>query len=333
MKIGLALGSGAARGWAHVGVLRALDEIGIKPAMICGTSVGALVGAAHLTNQLDALQRYVQDFGMLGVFKLLDITLSRGGLVSVEKAYEAFRNPHTDIPIEQLPIPFAAVATDLATGKEVWLREGHLLDVVRASAAIPGLFPAVPFQGMWLADGALVNPVPVSLTRALGAEIVIAVNLNGDLSQLPRLSKAQLGPVNVSLPDHLLAGGDAVDEAPPAPRGSGGTSGGGSTTPKPLAQLAAKLNAMGERTRTLAAQFMAPKQPTPNALEVMASSIDIMQDRITRSRLAGEPPDVLLTPRIGHIGILEFEKADELIDLGYSATMAMRPAIELALER
>jgi NTE family protein len=333
MKIGLALGSGAARGWAHVGVLRALDEIGIKPAMICGTSVGALVGAAHLTNQLDALQRYAQGFGMLGVFKLLDITLSRGGLVSVEKAYEAFRNASTDIPIEQLPIPFAAVATDLATGKEVWLREGHLLDVVRASAAIPGLFPAVPFQGMWLADGALVNPVPVSLTRALGAEIVIAVNLNGDLSQLPRLSKAQLGPVNVSLPDHLLESSEAGGEVPPpAPRGSAGAAAVGGS-PKPLAQLAAKLNAMGERTRTLAAQFMAPKQPTPNVLEVMASSIDIMQDRITRSRLAGEPPDVLLTPRIGHIGILEFEKADELIELGYTATMAMRPAIELALER
>lgn len=325
MKIGLALGSGAARGWAHVGVLRALNEIGLKPDILCGTSVGAVVGAAFLTDQLEALQEYAQSFGMLGALKLLDITFSRGGLVSVEKAYEMFRNPRTDVPIESLPIPFAAIATDLSTGKEVWLREGHMLDVVRASAAIPGLFPAVPFQGMWLADGALVNPVPVSLCRALGAEVVIAVNLNGDLSQFPRLSKAQLGPVSVSLPDHTIDDEASAAADPPAPpRGTG---------VKPLAQLAATLNAMGERTKSLAAQFRAPKQPTPNILEVMASSIDIMQDRITRSRLAGEPPDVLLTPRIGHIGILDFERAEELIQLGYTATIAMRPAIELAMQR
>lgn len=327
MKIGLALGSGAARGWAHVGVLRALADIGLKPDIIAGTSVGALVGAAYLTDQLEPLQKYAQSFGMLGALKLLDLTFSRGGLVSVEKAFETFRNERTDIPIEELPIPFAAVATDLATGKEVWLRDGNLLDVIRSSAAIPGLFPSVPFQGMWLSDGALVNPVPVSLARALGAEIVIAVNLNGDLSQLPRLSKAQLGPVNVSLPDHRMdTEGGAVVETPP-PRGTGV----GPVTP--FGQLAAKLNAVGERTRALAAQLRQPKQPTPNMLEVMASSIDIMQDRITRSRLAGEPPDVLLTPRIGHIGILDFERAEELIELGYTATIAMRPAIELALQR
>lgn len=322
MKIGLALGSGAARGWAHVGVLRALTEFGLKPDVIAGTSVGALVGAAYLTNQLEELKEFAMGFGMLDTIKLLDLTFSRGGLVSVEKAYERFRNEHTDIPIESLPIPFAAVATDLSTGKEVWLREGHLLDVVRASAAIPGMFPAVPFQNMWLADGALVNPVPVSLCRALGAEVVIAINLNGDLSQMPRLSKAQLGPVNVSLPEHPIEG---TPDAETTPR----------PIPKPLAKLAAKLNEVGENARQ---QFQArfakpPRSPAPGILEVMASSVDIMQDRITRSRLAGEPPDVLITPRIGHIGILEFERAEELIQLGYTAAIAMRPAVELAMMR
>lgn len=324
MKIGLALGSGAARGWAHVGVMRALAEFGLKPDVIAGTSVGALVGAAYLTDLLDELQEYAQGFGMLDALKLLDVTFSRGGLVSVEKAYDRFRNPRTDVPIESLPIPFAAVATDLSTGKEVWLREGHLLDVVRASAAIPGMFPAVPFQNMWLADGALVNPVPVSLCRALGAEVVIAINLNGDLSQMPRLSKAQLGPVNVSLPEHPVEGTPDADTGTPA-----------RPIPKPLAKLAAKLNEVGETARQ---QFQArftkpPRSPAPGILEVMASSIDIMQDRITRSRLAGEPPDVLITPRIGHIGILEFERAEELIQLGYTAAIAMRPAVELAMVR
>ncbi|MFV3128147.1 patatin-like phospholipase family protein [Niveispirillum sp. KHB5.9] len=322
MKIGLALGSGAARGWAHVGVLRAFAEFGLKPDVIAGTSVGALVGAAYLTDLLDELQEYAQGFGMLDALKLLDVTFSRGGLVSVEKAYDRFRNERTDVPIESLPIPFAAVATDLSTGKEVWLREGHLLDVVRASAAIPGMFPAVPHQNMWLADGALVNPVPVSLCRALGAEVVIAINLNGDLSQMPRLSKAQLGPVNVSLPEHPV---DVETETAPAPR----------PVPKPLAKLAAKLSEVGETARHhFHTHFTKPpRAPAPGILEVMASSIDIMQDRITRSRLAGEPPDVLITPRIGHIGILEFERAEELIQLGYTAAIAMRPAVELAMVR
>ncbi|MFV3074024.1 patatin-like phospholipase family protein [Niveispirillum fermenti] len=320
MKIGLALGSGAARGWAHVGVMRALAEFGLKPDVITGTSVGALVGAAYLTDLLDELQEYAQGFGMLDVLKLLDLTFSRGGLVSVEKAYDRFRNERTDVPIESLPIPFAAVATDLSTGKEVWLREGHLLDVVRASAAIPGMFPAVPFQNMWLADGALVNPVPVSLCRALGAEVVIAINLNGDLSQMPRLSKAQLGPVNVSLPEHPI--GETPPEKPLR------------EVAKPLAKLAARLNQVGEHARQFATHLKPlPRPPSPGVLEVMASSIDIMQDRITRSRLAGEPPDVLITPRIGHIGILEFERAEELIELGYTAAIAMRPAVELAMTR
>lgn len=320
MKIGLALGSGAARGWAHVGVLRALAEIGLKPDVIAGTSVGALVGAAYLTDLLPELQEYAQGFGMLDALKLLDLTFSRGGLVSVEKAYERFRNERTDVPIESLPIPFAAVATDLSTGKEVWLREGHLLDVVRASAAIPGMFPAVQHQNMWLADGALVNPVPVSLCRALGAEVVIAINLNGDLSQMPRLGKQQLGPVNVSLPEHPVEG--PADDTPPRQMA------------KPLAKLAAKLNEVGENARQqFQARFTKPRSPAPGILEVMASSIDIMQDRITRSRLAGEPPDVLITPRIGHIGILEFERAEELIQLGYTAAVAMRPAVELAMVR
>ncbi|WP_114394445.1 patatin-like phospholipase family protein [Oleisolibacter albus] len=319
MKIGLALGSGAARGWAHIGVIRALNEIGIRPDVVCGTSVGALVGGAWLTDQLDDLQDWAKRVGLMGVLKLIDITLSRGGLVSVEKAYEQFRNPRTDRAIEGLETPFAAVATDLATGREVWLREGHLLDVVRCSAAMPGLFPAVRHQDMWLVDGALVNPVPVSLCRAMGAEIVIAVNLNGDLSCLPRLSKAAPGPVNVSLEEPSDIGPEPPYHAvlPPS---------------KPLAQFIAKLGAtVGERTKFLASQLLAPKQPTPNVLEVLAGSIDIMQDRITRSRLAGEPPDVLLTPRIGHIGILDFDRAEELIELGYTATMAMRPAIDLAI--
>lgn len=321
LRIGLALGSGAARGWAHIGILRALEEQGLRPDLICGTSVGALVGGAWLTDQLDDLQRWAEGMGMIELLKLIDITFSRGGLVAVEKAFERFRNEKTDIAIETLPIPFATVATDIATGREIWLREGHLLDVVRASAAMPGLFPAVEHDGKWLVDGALVNPVPVSVCRAMGADVVIAVNLNGDLSTLPRLAVGTPGPA--------VATAVPPESAPPLVK---------TTLPRlgegPFAQMLGRLTAtVGERTRSLAQQVLGEKQPMPNVLEILAGSIDIMQDRITRSRLAGEPPDVLIQPRLGHIGILDFDRAEELIEIGYAAAVAMRPAIDFAVRR
>lgn len=310
MKIALALGSGAARGWAHIGVLRALDAAGIHADIICGTSVGALVGAAYLTDQLDPLQAWAKQLGLFGLLGLLDVTLSRGGLVTIEKAFERFRNAQTDVLIQDLPKPFGTVATDLATGREVWLREGHLLDVVRASAAMPGLFPAVHHDGRWLVDGALVNPVPVSMCRAMEADAVIAVNLNSDLVTLPRFTKAT--------------------KPPPAESPEVRESRFSAFTQQVTARLGLRLSA---KTRFLARQMLDEETRIPNVLESLAGSIDIMQDRITRSRLAGDPPDVTIAPRLGHIGILDFDRGEELIELGRLSTEAMLPAIELAMRR
>ncbi|PWC56361.1 patatin [Azospirillum sp. TSO22-1] len=304
LKIGLALGSGAARGWAHIGVLRALDELGIEPHIVCGTSIGAAVGAAYLTGQLDELQSWAQSMGLLGMLGIIDVTFRRGGLVAAERVFERFRNAATDVRIEELPKPYAAVATDLATGREIWLREGPMLDAVCASAAMPGVFPAVRNGQHWLVDGALVNPVPVSLCRALGADLVIAVNLNSEMSAPSRPVMAEAG-----------------------------------VAPSTFQQLTQQVGAwIGKRpnlrTRFFAEQIEeAVKEPAPNVLEILAGSIDIMQDRITRSRLAGEPPDVLVTPRLGHIGILEFDRAAEVVEIGYAAASIMRPQIELALRR
>jgi len=321
LKIGLALGSGAARGWAHIGVLRALSEIGIEPDVICGTSIGAAVGAAHLTDQLDELQSWAQNMGWLGMLGIIDITFRRGGLVAAERAFERFRNDRTEVTIESLPKPFAAVATDLGTGRELWLREGPLLSAVQASAAMPGLFPAVRHDGRWLVDGALVNPVPVSLCRALGADVVIAVNLNSELSPLGRPAvrppPAGTAPIPVT-PEPVAAAGDAISPA-------------FSTLTSQIASWLGRRP--GPRTRFLANQLEHTAAPIPNVMEVMAGSIDIMQDRITRSRLAGEPPDVLIAPRLAHIGILEFDRAEEVVEIGYAAASVSRPAIELALRR
>ncbi|MGQ9367298.1 patatin-like phospholipase RssA [Azospirillum sp. ST 5-10] len=305
LKIGLALGSGAARGWAHIGVLKALGELGIEPDVVCGTSIGACVGAAYLTDQLDELQGWAQSMGLLGILGIIDVTFRKGGLVAAERVYERFRNKKTDVRIESLSKPFAATACDLATGREIWLREGPLLDAVCASAAMPGLFPAVRSDQHWLVDGALVNPVPVSLCRAIGADVVIAVNLNSELSSLPR-------PVTVA----------EVPVAEEATR---------SLLPPSIAAWLGRNSA--DRTRFLATQLAGTPTAAPNVMAILAGSIDIMQDRITRSRLAGEPPDVLITPRLGHIGILEFDRAEEVVEIGYRAASVMRPAIEIALKR
>jgi NTE family protein len=306
VRIGLALGSGAARGWAHLGVLQALEETGVVPDIICGTSVGALVGAAYLTDQLEPLQAWARKLGLLGMLGMLDLKLSRGGLMAIERVFERFRNARTDIGIETLPKTFAAVATDLATGREVWLRDGPLLDSVRASAAMPGLFPAVPIGGQWLVDGALVNPVPVSLCRALGADVVIAVNLNAEMSALPRLSRPPAEPA-------------AARESR-------------------LRAFAQEVGARFARRRPEGAAVLvrppAPEgRPAPTLVEVVAGSIDIMQDRITRARLAGDPPDVTIAPRLGHIGILDFDRGEEMVRIGRLTTESLRPAIDLAIRR
>ncbi|WP_431861217.1 patatin-like phospholipase RssA [Azospirillum sp.] len=304
LKIGLALGSGAARGWAHIGVLRALDELGIEPDIVCGTSIGAAVGAAYLTGQLDELQSWAQSMGLLGMLGIIDVTFRRGGLVAAERVFERFRNAATDVRIEELPKPYAAVATDLATGREIWLREGPMLDAVCASAAMPGVFPAVRNGQHWLVDGALVNPVPVSLCRALGADLVIAVNLNNEMSTPSRPVMAEAGVAPSTFQQLTQQVGSWIGKRPSL------------------------------RTRFFADQIEeAVKEPAPNVLEILAGSIDIMQDRITRSRLAGEPPDVLVTPRLGHVGILEFDRAAEVVEIGYAAASIMRPQIELALRR
>jgi len=305
LKIGLALGSGAALGLAHIGVLQALEEMGCKPAVIAGTSIGALVGAAYLTGELDSLQSFSAQTGVMGVLSYLDVTFSKGGLIASEKIFERFRNPRTAIDIEALPLPFGAVATDLGTGREIWLRDGDLLTALRATSAIPGLFPPVGEGRHWLVDGALVNPVPVSLCRALGADFVIGVALSSSRMTLPEIPSAKPDPG---------PGGAPESRGPPWLERVG------SLFDDPSKALGGSL-------------FGSKRATTPTAVEALVGSIDIMQTRIMRSRLVGEPPDVLLNPVLGRIGVLEFDRAAEIIDLGYRATLEIKPVIAQALAR
>lgn len=292
-KIGLALGSGSARGWAHIGVIRVLQEAGIEPQIICGTSIGALVGAVHAAGELDRLEFWVRRLNWQTVVGMLDLTMS-GGLIKGRTLGEFFRSHFRDRDIEELPQTFAAVATQLTTGQEIWLQQGSLTHAVRASMAFPGLLTPEPDGGRLLVDGGLVNPVPVSLCRALGADIVIAVDLNSDL--LGRHLRALAPP----------------EEPPPEVAAE---------APTGFAAVLDRLQGGLGRLRS------GPSHSTamPSIIDVIASSINIMQVRITRSRLAGEPADLLIQPRLSDMAFMDFHKAASAIVEGRRAAEMMLP--------
>lgn len=286
-RIGLALGGGAARGWAHIGVLRALADAGIVPDVVCGTSIGALVGAVHLSGHLDVLERWARELTKLNLLRNLDINLAGGGMIRGRRLLGLMEAYMGELRIEQLPLPFCCVATDLLTGHEVWLSEGPLIEAVRASFSLPGLFSPVRHDGRWLVDGALVNPLPVSVCHARGAQLVIAVNLHADLIGRARNPGGDLP---------RITGFDLTDELP-----------------------AVRTPTNGMFTSMLQ-QLFGRETNSPSLFGVMVQSLNIMQDRITRSRLAGEPADVVISPRVGHVGMLEFHRAAEMIDEGRAAT-------------
>ena len=282
--IGLALGSGSARGWAHFGVLRALTDCGIRPGVVCGASIGALVGAAHVLGLTERFERWVLGLRRRDVVSFMDISTG-GGLLKGEKLMRFFRSQFTDRDFDALETPFAAVATALHTGEEVWLRQGSVVDAVRASIAMPGLFTPVWHQGRLLVDGGLVNPVPVSLARALGADIVIAVDLNADL-----------------IGRHLRHG--PAQAAVPASEPS-------------IGWLQNLQRSLGWHRDEAAAQDATP--PIPPVLEVLTSGIHIMQVRITRSRMSGDPPEFTIAPRLSHLSLLDFHRAHHAIEAGEQA--------------
>lgn len=181
-RLGIALGSGSARGWAHIGVLRALVERGIAPDFVAGCSMGAMVGAAFAAGRIEQLETWALSLDWKRVVGLLDLGL-RGGLIKGDRLLNMFQGQFVECQFSELRVPFAAVATDLTTGKELWLREGTVSDAVRASCTVPGLFRPVLRDGRYLIDGSVVNPIPVSLCRAMGAEVVVAVDLGSHMGR------------------------------------------------------------------------------------------------------------------------------------------------------
>lgn len=298
--IGLALGSGIARGFAHIGVLKALDRYGIKPSIVAGTSMGAVVGGCFLANKLDELEDWALSLNRRRIFKYLDFKVRSPGLIGGRKLAAILDEHFGDMLIEDQKLPFVAIATDIVTGHEVWLRKGRFADNLRASFSLPGVFPPMSLNGRTLIDGALVNPVPVSACQALGSQLTIAIDLNGDL-----IGKASRPGRNYQtvMGFDVMSDPEVADQARQA------------IGPSPLTSRIFKRDGNN-----------------PSLFGVMVSSLNIIQDRLTRSRLAGDPPDVHIKPRIGHIGLLEFERAAELIKEGEVAVERKLPEIMSAIE-
>jgi NTE family protein len=299
-SIGLALGGGAARGFAHIGVMRTLIAHGIVPDVIVGTSIGAVVGGCYSANELDALEAWARGLSVRSVLSYLDINLSGSGLIRGTHLAKQLITGLKDTLIETLNTRFAAIATEFNTGHEIWLTRGRLADALQASYALPGIFPPVLIGGRWLVDGALVNPVPVSAARALGARLVIAVNLNADLFGRGTIIASH--------------GSDEADleAAAAAANAKSGFRGIFTREPSLRRQL------VGRRGR--------PGIPT-----VMIEAFNVMQDRITRARLAGDPPDVLINPRLGSIGWFDFHRGKDAIKLGSEATERALESINEAI--
>lgn len=282
--IGLALGSGASRGWSHIGIIKALLREGIEPDIVCGTSVGAMIGACHLAGNLEKLEKWVLDSTRTDVLKFFNVKLTKSGFVDSDRLCKFLHQniADEDLLIEDLPKLFAAISTDLSNGREVWFQKGGLADAVRASMALPGLFPAVRNGHRWLVDGGLVNPVPVSTCRALGADIVIAVNLNSDIVGRRSMKKPE--------PEQQAE------------------------SPKKKGVLHNLKKTTLEYTNSIFPD--SKSNESPGLFASITNSINIVQDRITRSRLAGDPAEVVIAPRLAHIGMLEFHRAAEAIEEG-----------------
>lgn len=370
MKIGLALGSGAARGWAHIGIIQALEEMGIKIDVVAGCSIGAYVGAAYSSNKLQPLADWATSLTDWQVLGLMGVGLRKGGLASGQKVFQALEDNFCEAQFEAMSKPFAVVATDLYSGKEVSFMQGPVGVAVRASCAIPALFPPISYEGRWLVDGAVVNPVPVNLCRQLGADFVFAVNLSADFRpQIEATFEAEheenLERTNAffsksqSFVKQFFRSGDKkpIDQqeqqfAQSSTESTQNYAEQGNveieaenTSQQIVSQAQVEPNINSENEQQVASEqaqvkiesaptkqkLKAVQHKTPTMLGVMSSSLDILQARVTRSRLAGDPPDVLIEPQLRNFGIMEFHRAEELIEEGRQSVRRVAEQIKYQL--
>jgi NTE family protein len=303
-KIGLALGSGSARGLAHLGVIRAIEDAGINVDIIAGTSMGALIGAIHAAGKLNELEATFLAFDWKTTVSFFDVVLPKSGLLDGAKISELVRAHvvHADA-IDTLPKLFAAVATDIISGEEVVIRSGDLIEAVRASISVPGIFTPVRRNGRVLVDGGITNPVPVSVARAMGADLVIAVDLNHEIIAGKNMKPLLAAEKTISAEDSS----------------SGMFSRWAGNYLLSMKDIKLKLLA-GDAPASAQLRKWLSTEPLPSIFEVLLASINIMETRITQTRLLLDQPDIIVQPPLGQIRFLEFGRAEEIIAIGYEHT-------------
>lgn len=302
-KIGFALGSGGARGWAHIGVLRRLSELGIRPDVIAGTSIGSIAAALYASGSLDTMEDLAAHLDWKQVAQLfLEVNFPRSGLLTGKNFMKLLKRVIRVNAISSLSIPFAAVATDLETEREVVLRSGKLFDAIRASIGIPGIFTPTLLEGRHLVDGGLVNPLPVSVCRDLGADLVIAVDINlRSPAEKRRPAKKQ-----------------PAEE--PSPR---------------IAQLIDSLGKLMPQREAAPHRRAAAKPDERDALsifDVLTRSFRLVENQITLRELQVNPPDILIQPEVGDIMPLEFQRGREAIAAGARAVDEVLPKLNRLLD-
>ncbi len=303
-RVGLALGSGGARGWAHLGVLRALREKNITVEYIAGTSMGSVVGAFAAARREDRLLELANnlDWRLLRNF-FWEISLSRSGLTDGRRLLIETQKMLGVKDFNELALPFRAVATDLGDGTEVVLSSGHLMQAIRASISIPGLFSPVKIGSRLLVDGGLVNPVPVNVARDMGARTVIGVDVTPGVE-----------PPNQSPPVKQKAAARNLP-APALPDEKGGDEEASAfhVMEKFRTHIERKVRDLRDSVATLSSR--------PSMAEVVLRTVRIAETQIAFARRMAEPPDILVEPDVGNIGTLDFQRAPEAIEAGYVATL------------
>lgn len=313
-KIGLVLGSGAARGWAHIGVIRALEEAGVRINYIAGTSIGALIGAAFADGKIKLLEDYALKLTWKTILEFFDISLSHSGIIDGKKIADFLRKHSHDAQIDSLAIPFSAVSTDILTGREVVFKNGSVIDAVRASISIPGIFTPVKMDDAILVDGALLNPLPVNVVKDMGSDFVIAVDINFGTEAFSEKRKLKKKAKQIE-----------IDESPVVESDE--------ETKKSILEKKGKNIGMGIAgieyfTLNRMKEWIA-RDSIPNIFEIMLASYNILEVQVTLSRLKIDPADVLIRPKLAHIDLLDFDRAKEAIDEGYRAAMEQMDSIQL----
>jgi len=351
VKVGLALGSGSARGFSHIGIIRALEAEGIPIDYIAGTSIGAIVGSVYAAGALQNGEELLEKFDWKRVMFLIDPLLPLSGLLGGKQIEKLFKTLLQEKNIEDFPLPFAAVAADVATGEEVVLTQGNAVKAVRASMSMPGVFTPVFLQGRFLVDGGIVSPVPVHAARMLGADIVIAVNLAAGMSsrtyistvkdtakQFQAIEKNQVNEKSFFenlLDTKYLATGIPEFLKDTIEKGKSFVEGRTQALEQWFDEKIEHGRAAFAEKPSFFSQWLMKEDDSadlPDIFSILFNSINVMQFKIAKSSLKQHPPDILLAPELGKVRLLDFDKAEECIREGERVARAALPEIKQAIE-